>query len=81
MILNTNVLIRLERELKKREIGPATRFLGSLIDGRICITPTIAGEFCSGSSMADRDKWNEALAPYEMLGITPETAWTYGTVF
>ncbi len=81
MILDTNVLIRLERELRKGEAGPATKFLESLPQGRICITPTIAGEFCSGISMADRGIWDEALAPYEMLEITPETAWVYGAVY
>ena len=44
MILDTNVLIRLERELRKGEAGPATQFLESLPQGRICITPTIAGD-------------------------------------
>ena len=81
MIFDTNVLIRLERELKKGETGPVTEFLEKLPQGRICITPTIAGEFCSGISMADRRLWDEALAPYEMLEITSETAWIYGVVY
>ena len=71
VILDTNVLIRLERELKKRESGSVVRFLENLPQGRICITPTIAGEFCSGISMAERKIWDDALAPYEMLKITP----------
>jgi tRNA(fMet)-specific endonuclease VapC len=81
VILDTNVLIRLERELRKGETGPATSFLEKLPQGRICITPTIAGEFCSGISMADRGLWDEALAPYEMLEITRETGWIYGAVY
>ena len=81
MILDTNVLIRLERELRKGETGPVTHFLECLPQGRICITPTIAGEFCSGISMANRTLWDEALAPYEMLEITPETAWIYGSIY
>jgi predicted nucleic acid-binding protein len=81
MILDTNILIRLERELNKREIGPATQFLENLPEGRICITLTVAGEFCSGTSMAEREIWEEALAPYEMLEITPETAWIYGGIY
>lgn len=43
MILDTNILIRLERELKKKENGPVTLFMNSLPQGRICITPNIAG--------------------------------------
>ncbi|MGJ8634119.1 MAG: type II toxin-antitoxin system VapC family toxin [Luteolibacter sp.] len=81
MILDTNVLIKLERELKKGEEGPATRFLKKLPQGRICITPTVAGEFRSGNSMANKKLWNEALAPYEMLKITPETSWIYGEIY
>lgn len=81
MILDTNVLIRLERELNKGKIGPAAQFLENLPQGRICITPTVAGEFCSGTSMAERGIWEEALAPYEMLKITPETAWIYGVIY
>ncbi len=81
MILDTGVLIRLEREVKKRVIGPAKRFPDPISHERICMTPTIAGEFCSGTSMADRKRWTDALLPYEMLGLTSETSWTYGIVF
>lgn len=81
MILDTNVLIRLERELKGGESGPAVRFLEDLPQGRICIIPTIAGEFCSGISMAERKIWDDALEPYEMLEITPESAWIYGMIY
>lgn len=81
MILDTNILIRLERELKKRERGSAILFIEALPTGRLCITPTIAGEFGSGVSMADKTLWQDALAPYEMLEITPETAWLYGEVY
>ena len=81
MILDTNVLIRLERELRKQESGPATRFMEQLPPSRICITPTIAGEFCSGASMSKRAIWEKALAPYEMLDITSETSWIYGEIY
>jgi len=81
MILDTNILIRLERELKKNENGPVTLFMNSLPQGRICITPTIAGEFCSGISMAERSLWEDALAPYEMVKITTECAWVYGAIY
>ncbi len=81
MILDTNILIRLERELKMGVSGPAIQFLEGLPTGRLCITPTIAGEFGSGVSMADRSLWEEALALYEMLEITPDAAWFYGKIY
>jgi tRNA(fMet)-specific endonuclease VapC len=81
VILDTNILIRLERELKKRERGSATRFMEQLPASRICITPTIAGEFCSGASMAKKERWEKALVVYEMLDITSETSWIYGEIY
>lgn len=81
VILDTNVLIRLERELRKRDRGPATQYMEQLPASRICITPTIAGEFCSGASMAKRAILEKALVPYEMLDITSETSWIYGEIY
>ena len=81
MIFDTNVLIRLERELRRNIEGPASTFIASLPETRMCITPTIAGEFCSGISMSDRSVWEGFCAAYEMLPITPETSWIYGETY
>jgi tRNA(fMet)-specific endonuclease VapC len=81
MIFDTNVLIRLERETRRRIEGTASAFVLGLPETRMCITPTIAGEFCSGISMSDRSVWEGFCAAYEMLPITSETSWVYGEIY
>ena len=81
MIFDTNVLIRLERETRRRIEGSASAFVLSLPETRMCITPTIVGEFCSGISMSDRSVWEGFCAAYEMLPITGETSWIYGEIY
>jgi tRNA(fMet)-specific endonuclease VapC len=81
MIFDTNVLIRLERETRRRVEGPASAFVRALPETRMCITPTIAGELSSGISMSDRAVWEWFCAAYEMLSLTAETSWTYGKIY
>ncbi len=81
MIFDTDVLIRLERETRRGIEGPASAFVLGLPQTRMCITPTIAGEFSSGISMSDRSGWEALCAAYEMLPITSDTAWIYGEIY
>jgi predicted nucleic acid-binding protein len=76
-----NVLIRLERESRLGIMGTASQFLASLPETRLCITPTIAGEFGCGVLMADRPVWDEAILPYELLSIDVESAWHFGEIY
>jgi len=78
MIFDTNVLIKLERETRRKIDGPASSFLRELPATRMCITPTIAGEFACGMSMSKRSVWEAVCVAYEMLPITADTAWHYG---
>lgn len=81
MILDTNLLIQFERETRQNLKGIATTFFDKLPSTRMCITPTIAGEFCSGASLSKRHVWDGFCAAYEMLAITNETAWIYGELY
>lgn len=81
MIFDTNILIRLEREIRRGEDGVVSRFVAQLPEGRMCITPTIAGEFASGISMSRRPVWESFCAAYELLPITADTAWQYGEIY
>ncbi len=81
MIFDTNILIQIEREIRRGGDGPVCRYVSRLPEGRMCITPTIAGEFCSGISMSRRPLWESFCAAYEMLPITAETAWNYGEIY
>ncbi len=81
MILDTNILVRFQREELRGEPGDATRFLQALPPTRLCITPVIAGEFACGKSMAKQEQWQEFLSPFEMLPFTQYTAWHYGCIY
>lgn len=81
MILDTNVLIKLEREIRRGESGPVVGFFESIESERLCITPTIAGELACGISLAKRDAWVRFIEPYEMLALDPNVAWFYGEVY
>ena len=81
MIFDTNILIMLERELRRQKTGQAIRFVSELPETRMCITPTIAGEFCSGISMSKRPVWESFCSAYEILPITSDTSWHYGEIY
>jgi len=78
MIIDTNILIRLERESRRGVAGEATRFFEALKETRICITPTIAGEIACGASMSGRAVWEKFLQPFEIVPIDAGAAWYYG---
>ncbi len=81
MIFDTNILIKLERETRRGKEGAAIKFLNSLPATRMCITPTIAGEFACGASMANYEKWLAFLSPFEVLPITQDVTWQYGQIY
>ena len=81
MIVDTNILILLERETRKGLDGVATKFFASLTDTQICITPTIAGELACGTSMSGRERWERFIKPFEVVPINAETAWHYGVQY
>ena len=81
VIIDTNILIRLERETRRNISGDATRFFQSLTDTRICITPTIAGEIACGASRSGREKWEKFLEPFELVPINCEVSWHYGVQY
>jgi len=81
VIVDTNILIRLERETRKGIVGEATRFFQSVTATRICITPTIAGEIACGATMSGRVVWERFLKPFEWLPIDEGAVWHYGTQY
>ena len=81
MILDSNFLIHLERERRRKAEGPASQFLLSNADSPLAITPTIAGEIACGNSMRDRISWEKYLGFFTCLEITPEVSWHYGEIF
>lgn len=78
LILETTFLIDLEREAARRIPGPAHELLARHPRHRLHITPTIAGELAAGTSMADRARWEEFVAPFNVLALGRDSCWEYG---
>ena len=80
ILLDTCFLVDHERETRDGVQGRAAGFLAAHPEDALFITPTIAGEFASGASMAERDAWQEAIEPFTILPITSRVAWVYGRI-
>jgi len=81
VILDTNFLIQLEREITKRIEGPASNALESFLSKEtLHITDTIAGELASGESLSERKRWETFIRPYPILESGRESAWHYGCI-
>ncbi len=81
MILDTVVLIDLERELNQRKRGPATNALQRLTSHELFLTPTIAGELAAGRSMQEYAVWKRFIQPFTILAIDSSVCWRYGELF
>jgi tRNA(fMet)-specific endonuclease VapC len=82
MILDSTFLVDFEREMRRKEHGPAAMFLQSNGDEVLCITFTIAGELAAGKSLGgDREKWEAFLSPFRFLSYTPEVGWRFGIIY
>jgi len=82
LILETTFLVDLERELARgiRE-APAQAFLEARPLARLHIPYTVAGELAAGTSLSDRARWEDFLAPFHLLDVHQETAWQYGQIY
>jgi len=82
MILDSTFLVDFEREMRRKEYGPAGMFLQSNGDEVLCITFTIAGELAAGESLGGyREKWESFLSPFRFLSYTPEVGWRFGIIY
>jgi predicted nucleic acid-binding protein len=81
LILETSFLIDLERETTRGAEGEAHDLLARHPRHRLFITPTVAGELASGTSMSDRARWESFVAPFHVLAIDRDVCWHYGDVF
>ncbi len=82
MILDSTFLVDFEREMRRKEHGPAGRFLESKGNEGLCITFTIAGELAAGESLGgDREKWESFLSPFRFLSYTSEVGWRFGLIY
>jgi len=82
MILDSTFLIDFEREAKRSEIGPATRFLERHADEPLMITFTIAGELAAGESLGrNRSRWEAFIRPFNLLSYNADVGWHFGEIY
>ncbi len=78
LILETSVLIDLDRERRRGQPGRAHVALARHAEQRLFITATIAGEIAAGASMERKDGWQGFVASFPWLPIDEDAAWHFG---
>jgi predicted nucleic acid-binding protein len=81
MILETTFLVDFERENNRGAPGRAVAFLEAHEDARLFVTFTVAGELAAGTTLGERARWEEFLAPFHVLASTAEVSWHYGQAY
>ncbi len=81
LILDTNFVIALERERRRKQEGPAKRFLSQHSGDRFFITFTVAGELACGRSATAKQDWQRLCRPFALIGWSSEISWIYGELF
>jgi len=81
LILETTFLIDLERELSRGEDGRAQAFLAEHSAASLHITFTVAGELTAGMPLDVRERWEEFIAPFQVLPCTHDVCWEYGQAY
>jgi len=81
MVLDTVVLIDLERELRLEGAGAASAALEQHANDPLFLTPTVAGELAAGKSMRQRDVWRRFIEPFTLLEIDEQVCWQYGELY
>ncbi|MFN2317925.1 MAG: type II toxin-antitoxin system VapC family toxin [Gemmatimonadales bacterium] len=81
LILDTTVLVDLEREALAGVPGPAMAFLEAHPGERLYLTFTVAGELAAGPGVSGRAQWEALIAPFEILPATPDVCWHYGRAY
>lgn len=78
LILESTFLIDLEREHRRGAPTGAIEFLQRHDAARLYLPAIVAGELASGTTLANRARWEAFLAPFFLLPVTPDVAWHYG---
>jgi hypothetical protein len=80
MILDTVVLIDLEREITRGRAGPAMAALKRFANHELFLTPTISGELAAVESMRKHEAWSRFIEPFTLLTINSEVCWVRRTL-
>ena len=82
MILDSTFLVDFEREARRSNTGPATRFLEQHADEPLMITFTIAGELAAGESLGrHRSRWETFIRPFNLLEYNADVGWHFGEIY
>ncbi len=75
MILDTTVLVDLQRELRRAKPGVATALLERFADEQVSIVFVTWMEFAEGFNDSDREDCERFLAPFPVLWPEIEVSW------
>lgn len=78
MLFDTTFLIDLQREALHRLPGKAFHFLEANGDTPVWISIITYGEMAEGFAPEAREDFLSLIQPYQIIGLTEETAWRYG---
>ncbi|MEX2271415.1 MAG: type II toxin-antitoxin system VapC family toxin [Vicinamibacterales bacterium] len=81
LILETTFVIDLEREQRREQPAGAIAFLEGRDDARLYVSFAIAGELACGTSLSERARWEQFLAPFHILESNMDVAWEYGRAY
>lgn len=81
LILETTLLVDLERETHFGSPGPAQAFLEAHPDRGLAVTLTTAGELACGPDSSSRSSWDRLLARFRLLEPNTDMAWRYGQLY
>ena len=78
MLFDTTFLIDFQREALRRTPGKAFDFLETHGEAPVWISILTYGEMAEGFSEAEKEDFLNLMQPYQVVGLTEETAWRYG---
>ena len=81
LIVETSVLVDLDRERRIGRLGRAHAALAAHGHRRLYITATIAGEIASGVGMHERERWNQFVRAFPWLALDEAVAWQFGEAY
>lgn len=81
LILDTNFVVALERESRRRVPGSANAFLSAHRQDAFFITFTVAGELACGESASSSAGWKRLCEPYVIIPWSPDVSWQYGELY
>jgi predicted nucleic acid-binding protein len=81
LILGTDFLADLEREVLRGVFGAAHQFLDRNDDQELCITQITAGELAMGPQLDERNAWTTLVGRFRILDLDLDAAWAYGQTY